>query len=368
VVEPLWPEPAPSLAIPAPVAKTEWRAALLLPLSGPQAATGMVLSNAAQMALFDTAGAHFNLIPIDTKGTPEGAAAAAGTALAQGADLIVGPLMSGEVRAVAPIARTRGVPVLAFTSDRTAAGDGVFTLGFLPGQQVARVVAQAREQGLKRIGALIRADELGRAVAEALRDAVRANGLDLVALEYYDMGATDLSAPVKRLAANRPPPGAKAAFDAVLVADDGPRLRSITSLLSYFLTDGPPPRLLGTLLWDDPALGAEPQLAGGWYAAPPTALHAAFEQRYAKAFGPIPARVSATLAGIAYDATSLAAALVNGAGASTLPAPTAANGFTGVEGLFRLGSDGTAERAYAIREITAQGGREIVAAPTTFPR
>ena len=59
--------------------------------------------HAAQLAL-DGPGAP----PLDVKdtgGTPEGAAAAAQSAIAEGAGLILGPLTSPETAAVAPVAR-----------------------------------------------------------------------------------------------------------------------------------------------------------------------------------------------------------------------------------------------------------------------
>ena len=45
------------------------------------------------------------LVPKDTKGTPEGARAAAESAVHEGAELILGPLFAQEVEAVAPVAR-----------------------------------------------------------------------------------------------------------------------------------------------------------------------------------------------------------------------------------------------------------------------
>ncbi len=357
------PAAAPAKAV-AP--KSEVRAALLLPLSGPQAAAGQAMSNAAQLALFEVADAKFSLIPLDTKGTADGAAAATRQALTQGADIILGPVFSFEVKAAAPLAREQSIPMLAFTTDRSVAGGGVYALGFLPGPQVNRVLTHARDQGLRRIGALIRLDDYGRAVADATKEAVTALGLELVALEYYDPAATDFTATVKRFAARRIPPGQKAAYDAILLPDDGVRLRNLASLLSYYLSEGEPPRLLGTLLWDDPRLAAEPALVGGWYPAPASAAHAEFEQRYAKAFGPMPPRVGG-LAGIAFDAASLAAALArNGFGdyaGATLQNP---NGFAGIDGIFRLSPAGVAERGLAVKEITPQGAREVGTAPTAF--
>lgn len=370
-LDPMFPPPA-ATATPLPTApkaaivKGEVRAALLLPLSGPQAATGQALSNAAQLALFEIADAKFSLIPLDTKGTAEGAAAAAQQALAQGADIILGPVFSFEVKAVAQATREQALPILAFTTDRSVTGNGVYALGFLPGQQVARVLAHARDQGKRRIGALVRLDDYGRAVAEAIKDSCAQLGLELVALDYYDPATTDFTTVVKRFAARRPPPGQKAVFDAVMVPDEGVRLRNITSLLSYYLSEGEPPKLLGTLLWDDPRLAGEPALVGGWYPAPAPAGHIDFEQRYAKAFGALPPRAGG-LAGIAYDATALAAALARGGvsdyASASLQNP---NGFAGTDGIFRLTAAGLAERGLTVKEISPQGAREVGAAPTTF--
>ena len=348
----------------------EIRAALLLPLSGPQAAIGQALSNAAQLALFEVADARFNLIPLDTKGTAEGAAAAA-AAMAQGAHLVLGPVFSFEVKAAAPVLRDQAVPLLAYTTDRTVAGGGVYTMGFLPGPQVARVLAHARDKGLRRIGVLARSDEYGRAVAEAAREAVAAQGLELVAVDYYDPAATDFTQAVKRFAArkgvtSKDVPGS--AYDAILLPDDGVRLRNIASLLSYYTSEGGAevPRLLGTLLWDDPKLADEPALVGGWYPAPPTSGHIAFEQRYAKAFGSLPPRLGG-LAGIAYDSTALAAALArNGMGDYASAVLQNPNGFAGVDGIFRLNANGVAERGLTVKEIAPGGAREVGAAPSSF--
>ena len=236
---------------------------------------------------------------------------------------------------------------------------------------MARVLSHAREQGLRRIGVLARSDDYGRAVAEAAKEVAATQGLELVALDYYDPNATDFTQVVKRFAARKGVtakgvPGS--AYDAILLPDDGVRLRNIASLLSFYLSEGGSevPRLLGTLLWDDPRLAAEPALVGGWYPAPPVAGHAAFEQRYTKAFGTVPARLGG-LAGIAYDSSALAAALArNGLGnysSTTLQNP---NGFAGVDGIFRLGANGVAERGLTIKEIQPNGAREVGAAPTSF--
>jgi ABC-type branched-subunit amino acid transport system substrate-binding protein len=385
--------PSPSAPLPglAKAPKAEVRAALLVPLSGPNAALGNALSNAAQLALFDLADPHFNLIPLDTHGTPDGAAAAARLALAQGADIILGPLLSLEVKAAAPVAREQAIPMLAFTTDRSALGNGVYTLGFLPGPQVRRVVSQAEADNRTRFAVLAPDTEYGHAVAEAASAAVLGSGAQLVRLDYYDPAARDLTPIAKRFAGYErrraelalekkttegrgAGPAATAAaaepnrmpFDAVLLPDEGTRLKSVASLITYFGLDPGPVRLLGTMLWDDSRLSDEPSLQGGWYPAPPAAAHAEFEARYVKAFGPLPARVG-IFASTAYDATALAAQLARqGQGDYPPQVLTDPNGFAGVDGIFRLLPDGTSERGLAVYEVSQGGNKEVSPAPTSF--
>ena len=387
--------PPPLLVAPKAGPKEEIRAALLVPLTGPSAALGTALSNAAQLALFEVADSHFSLIPLDTKGTAEGAAAAARMALAQGADIVLGPLSSAEVAAAAPVAREQGVPMVAFTTIRSVLGNGIYSVGFLPGPQVRRVVAQAQAEGRSRFAVLAPDNAYGRAMVEELKIAVAASGLQLVKIDYYDPSVADPTQVAKRFAdyAHRKGElerekkaaagrsgsqqalaemGNSTPFDAVLLPDEGVRLKSVASLITYYGIDPGPVRLLGTMVWDDASLADEPSLQGGWFAAPAQAAHAEFEARYVKAFGPLSARIS-NFASNAYDATALAAQLArDGQGDYTLGALTNPNGFAGVDGAFRLLPDGTSDRALAVREMARGGAKEIspaamAAVPSALP-
>ncbi|MFO1156792.1 MAG: penicillin-binding protein activator [Rhodospirillales bacterium] len=126
------------------------KVALLLPLSGRLASLGKAMADAAQMALFDLADLRFQLLPLDDKGTAAGSVAAANDAIAQGAQMIIGPLLGASVSAVAPIAQAAGVPVVAFSSDRKVAAPGVYIIGFTPDAEVQRVVDFAALGGLTR--------------------------------------------------------------------------------------------------------------------------------------------------------------------------------------------------------------------------
>ncbi len=339
-------------------------AALLLPLSGPSAGIGMALFNAAQLALFEVGDNQFTLLPFDTKGNAEGAATAAQQAIAQHAEIILGPLFSGEAKAVAPLTRAAGIPMVALTADRTAAGDNVYILGFLPGPQALRVADYARSQNRTRLAVLAPANEYGRIVAEFLSNNLAPLGGSLAGIEYYDPNGVDFSGPIKRLIKTDPRMPGDVGFDALLLPDEGQRLRAVAAALAAQGVDTRQVKPLGTMLWEESKPGSEPALAGGWYAAPAAAGHADFDSRYAKAFGGKPPR----LASLGYDAAALAAVLARRTphdySAAVLTNPL---GFAGVDGIFRLRPDGTNERGYAVMEVVSGGpAQEVAPAPAAF--
>ena len=143
------PAPPPP-ATPGPV-----KVALLVPLSGPNAALGKSMLEAAQLALFTTGGKRLILVPRDTAGSPGGAAGAARSAISDGARLILGPLLASEVEAVRPVADAAHVNVIAFSTATQLAGGNVFLMGFLPRQEVVREVSFAHDRGLDRFAAMV---------------------------------------------------------------------------------------------------------------------------------------------------------------------------------------------------------------------
>jgi ABC-type branched-subunit amino acid transport system substrate-binding protein len=384
----------PPLTAPATPRPSPVRVAILLPLSGANAALGRALLDAAQLALFELGGERLTLMPRDTRGTPEGAARAAQLAVAGGAELLLGPLFGTSVAAAAPAARAGGVNIVAFSTDRKVAGAGVFLMGFMPEQQVDRVVAFARAKGLSRFAVLAPDSAYGTAVVNALRRATSQRDANVVRVEFYPSDAREAHDPVKRLADYGRRRGALVAerkalaarsdevskqalerlnaletmggvgFDAVMLADGGATLRAVAPLLPYYDIDPAKVHFLGTGLWDDPTLGTEPALVGGWFAAPPPAAAAAFDQRYAGTYGRQPPRI----ASLAYDAVALAAMLaLEEAGpdysAAALSAPS---GFAGTGGIFRFGADGVVQRGLAVLEVEPRGLKVVGEAPGTF--
>jgi hypothetical protein len=381
--------PAPQsyqAAAPAPIAGSG-RVAILLSLSGPHADIGQPMLQAAQVAL-DAPGAPA-LIVKDTGGTPDGAAAAASAALAEGAGLILGPLTSGETAAVAPIARGAGVAVLAFTNDPGQIQPGVWPLGITPGEQVRRLVTAVQADGKTRIAAMLPDSDFGRVMANALTQAASVRGLPAPDIRQYEPSMASINQTARDLSdfANRrgpidaqmraaraegtadgrrkaqelakqaiPPPP----FDALLLGDVGDSLAEIAAVLPYYDIDASMVHILGPALWAS-AGSRGGQIVGAWYAAPDPASRAPFEQAYTAKYNTPPP----PLADLAFDAAAIARVLTGrgySAGALTQP-----NGFAGVDGWLALQPDGEVRRGLAVFRIQGGGGAQMLAPAPESP-
>lgn len=374
------------------------RIGLLLPLSGPRAGLGQSLLDAAQLALFDFSGTKVVLLPRDTLGTAEGAAAAARDVLAEGAQLLLGPIFSEEVAASAPLARAAGRNMIAFSTDVRVAGNGVFLLSFPLRQEITRIVAYAQSQGLTRIAALVPRTAYGELVTGAYQAAMIAAGhAGNMNLVYYAPNSQAMHEPVRRLAdydARRAALLAEIArveasddafaqaalaelktrdtfgdvdFDALLIAEGGASLRALAPLLPYYEIDPAKVRFLGTGLWVAPDMQKETALTGAWFPAPPPGAAAEFIARMTALYGHAPE----PLAGLAYEAVALASLLAGqqpggDGGRFSQQAITNPNGFAGIQGIFRLRPDGLSERGLAVLQITPAGVRMVDPAQEQF--
>jgi len=373
------------------------RVALLLPLSSDSAGARAVaesIRDSAELAVFRSGRRDLLLIVKDTAGTPQGAAKAAEIALEQGAEIILGPLFAPNVLSVAPKAREFDVPVVAFSTDRSVAGDGVYLLSFQVEQEVERVLAHAFNEGLTSFAALIPEGAYGERVQDTFVRTVQAYGGEIKHMVTYDPRAEDFLAPARRIAeyderkralererARLREAGDEVSkralerledretfgtvsYQAVLVPEGGNTLRALAPMLPYYDVDNRETRFLGTGLWDDPALWREPSLVGGWFAAPPPESSRNFMQAFKNTFGYTPPRI----AGLGYDAVTLAAALADGTfgrrfTASKIEDPS---GFAGIDGIFRFTEDGFVQRGLAVMQVKLGDTTVVAPSPASF--
>ena len=282
----------------------------MLPLSG-AAGTAEVakgLRQAGELALVEFDNPNIVLSTKDTRGTAEGAKSAAEEAIKDGAEIILGPIFAKEVAAVSPVARAARVPVIAFSSDQSVAGNGTYLLSFLAGQDVPRVVSYAAANGKRTFAALIPEGPYGRVLETSFREAVQAAGGRVAATQTFPANANGMLEPVKKIKeAIDQASAAGAPVDALFMPAGQDTLPALAPLLPYGAIDTRTIKLIGTSDWDYTNIGREDVLAGGWYPAPDPKGWNDFVQRYSSAYNIMPPR----LASVAYDAVSLVVSLSN---------------------------------------------------------
>ncbi|MGH6866559.1 MAG: penicillin-binding protein activator [Methyloceanibacter sp.] len=339
------------------------KVALLLPITAPGStpAIAKALKQAAELALFDFDNPNVVLVPKDTKGSASGAQLAAESAVQDGAELIIGPLFAQEVQGAAEVARRSGIPMIAFSSDEKVAGGGVYLLSFVAGRDVPRIVTYASSQGKRNFAALVPQSAYGRIAEEAFGRAVSTGGGQIVVrATYAPESGSAMQGPVNQIA--NAIKGQR--IDALFLPAGREELPSLAPLLASAGVTSATVQIIGTGQWDYPNIGTEQALVGGWYPAPDPKGWSGFAQRYSQTFGGNPPRI----ASLAYDAVSLAVSLSQNLQGQryTSAQLTRPSGFAGVDGLFRLLSDGTSERGLAILDVRSGGSSVIAPAPSSF--
>jgi ABC-type branched-subunit amino acid transport system substrate-binding protein len=330
---------------------------LILPLSasGNAGVAAQSMKNSAEMALAEFQNPNIQLLIKDDSGSPQGAAQGAQQALEEGAEIILGPLFALSVPSTAQVTRARSVSVIAFSTDSSVAGRGVYLLSFLPESDVNRIVEYSASVGKKSFAALLPDNAYGNVVEAAFKSAVGRRGGRIVAFEKY---GADRATPARSVAQ------ALGQADALLIADDGDSVVATADALTAAGANLRNIQLLGTGLWDNPRVFASPSLQGGLYAAPDPSGFRAFAGRYRTRYGGEPVR-TATLA---YDAVALIAALARTQGAQRFSSDALTNpsGFAGIDGLFRFRPDGTNERGLAVMRVGNGGGVPVAGSPKSF--
>lgn len=361
-VVPRGPGPAPSEPTPTgpdvtqglPTDTLRHRVALLVPMSGPNAGVGQSIANATTLALLDT---KADRVRITTYDTGMGAAAAVNKALAEGNRLVLGPLLAEDARIIGPIAARANVPVISFSNDSSVAGNGVYIMGYNPNQSIERVVEFAKAKGLSKFAGLVPKGVYGERSGTALLRAVESAGGTVVSMQTFDRSAASMTAAVKKLQAS-------SSYDALLIADSGRVALQIAPIVRK--NGGANARLLGTELWNtDNALAASPVLRGAWFASVSDGLYGQLAGKYRARYGSSPFRLSA----LGYDAVLLTVRIARDwKPGSVFPAARLrdAGGFSGIDGAFRFGRSGIAERALEVSEVSAGTFTVVAPAPRAF--
>ncbi|MBQ8661545.1 MAG: penicillin-binding protein activator [Alphaproteobacteria bacterium] len=372
-----------------------FRVGMLLPLSGPAARHGQGLRNAAMVALEDINNPNLIVQFYDSKGTPEGARTAVKNAVAQKANIIVGPLMSTEVQAIANETIYQGIPVIAFSTAQEVLQPTVYTMGLLVEEQVDRIMTYAAQKGRSRFALLVPDNSTGNAVAKAAFKSAQKNNVAVTTIGYYQPSTSDFSGIIKEMTNYSERHGAvvrkkaeleakakagdaaaayelkkistkegigELGFDAVLIPESGAKLTAAISMFAYYDAAYPDVQFLGTSVWETGKFNNESAMVKSWYPAISRAHSAYFAGKYNSVFGERPS----SLYSFAYDAVALTNQLSRQPSERINQAITKPEGYIGINGAFRFFEDGTNQHSLDILEIRPTGNAVVDAAPKSF--
>ncbi|MDE5615499.1 MAG: penicillin-binding protein activator [Alphaproteobacteria bacterium] len=388
--------PATMYGTPAATDATPHRMAVLLPLSGDNAATGRAIKTSIETAVLQRAPSSLSVSFFDTSA----GATAINDALGQNPEIIVGPLFAADARMLRA-AKPAELPAISFTSDATAIGDGVMTMALMPSNGVEAIVSEIAADNSRGMVILAPDTNSGRLMAAAARAAATNYDLPVSGLIYYREKDTDsikntaqrASLYSARSAANtrareilsdiltterltaieksslsrqldrisKSETIGRLPYDAVLLLGTGDDAKSLVSFLRYYGVTPREAHLYGTAIWDGADINSDITLTGAKYPALPE-MNPSFANLYEQISGTLPSR----MASFGYDAANLAIGTVysDKSNAAYLLDPS---GYVGIDGLVRLTPNGASQRALRIVEIAGETQpRPVKDAPTNF--
>ncbi len=365
--------------------ETTHKIAVLLPLSGPNAAIGKTIRTSVQAATLKNAKKNLSVSFYDTA---IDTATAISTALSTNPDIIVGPVFSDSVKALIP-QKPSSLPVISFTSDATALGDGIMTMNLMPTNGVETIVRQMKSDGTSQFIILAPDTTSGHLLAGTAKNASQIYEVPLGGIIYYtpndpesikSAGATasmhnarttahtrtrqvlsdilinerltaleksSLNTQLDKL--SKTETVGRVPYDAVLFLGNGDDTKSLASYLRYFDVPAKSARFYGTTMWDGSDIAGDLTMSGAKFATLPE-TNPEFINVYEQISGTQPDK----LASFGYDATNLAIGMLY-SDKSTAAYLLDPSGYIGSNGLFRLQPTGASERALRIVELNGSG-------------
>ncbi len=373
--------------------------AVLLPLSGDNAAAGRAVRTSVEMAILEKNPSGLTASFYDTaKGD---ISETINTVISTNPDAIIGPMFSKNVRMLRD-EKSSELPVLSFTSDAESLGDGAMTMALMPINSVETIVREIANDGAKNFIVIAPNTASGRMMAGAAQGAAQHYDLPMVGLFYYNENDSEsikdmtiaASMNKARVAANtrarqvlsdimvneqlsavekssieyqldklsKMETLGRVPYDAILFLGNGNDTLTVSSFLRYYDVGSRDVRFYGTALWDGATeILSDYTMSGAKFAVLP-GMNENFVALYQQMSGMAPNRLSS----FGYDAANMAINMIY-SGKTGSQYLLATNGYVGMDGMFRLMPNGESQRGLRIMALDGSGApREIKSAPTTF--
>lgn len=337
------------------------RATLIVPKSAPGNAARVAneIRNGALLAMKDFGQNTLQLVIKDSGGQAAPAQQAASEAVQEGASIIIGPLFAGNVSAVSGITQPANITVLGFSTDSSVARRGTYLLSYAPEDDAERILNYAVSQGSRSIIAFLPNNRVGTLNESVLRQTLGSVGATVKVFKY-----------ARTIESIREAVGNSAsvweAADSVYIPDGDQIPTTILSSLSQNGLSLSGKQIYGSGNWESVKL-SDPKLKGALYSGRDTANFQAFATKYETNYNSKPS----VLAALGYDSVTLVSELVRQNGTERAFATRNLEnkrGFAGINGIFRLRSNGTTERGRAVYKVQNGVGQLVSPAPKSFSR
>ncbi len=335
------------------------RVSLLVPKTAPGngAKVAQEIRNGALLALQDFGQNVIQLVIKDTVGQAATAQTKASEAVGEGSSIILGPLFSASVSAASAMTQPAGRPIMAFSTDASVAKRGVYLLSFTPQDDVRRIISYAASQGRRSVVAFLPNNAYGAVVEGTLRQVAGRNGISILQVAKYERSGPGIEAAVTESL------GSLDAADSLYIPEGGGVPTAVLGAIRRQGQSAKGKQIFGSGRWESVKLN-DRALKGAIYPGRDVTKFASFSSRYEAAYGVKPG-VNAALG---YDALTLTTELVRRHQRNAFKANVIenANGFAGINGIFRFRSKGTAERGLAIYQVKNGIGQLLEPAPGSF--
>ena len=365
------------------------RMAVVLPMSGDAASTGQSIRTSVEMAVLASEANNLTVSFFDSARGVD----AVHDVLSSNPDVVVGPLFADDVRALRD-EKPSSLPVLSFTSDATAVGDGVMTMNLMPTNSVEVIVKEMQLDNRKSFIVIAPDSDSGHLLAGVAESAARIYNVPLIGAFFYDehdsesikyatekasmnvarsvahtrareilsdmltdetltaIERSSITIQLDNLAKNDTL--GVLPYDAVLFLGTADDTKSVASFMRYFGVGSRDVKFYGTAMWDGTDIVSDLTMSGAKYAALPE-INEDFVVAYERVAGIKPNR----LASIGYDATNMAISMMysDKSQAAYLLDPS---GYVGVDGIVRLRPTGDNERALRIMQLNGNGKPNVV--------
>lgn len=163
------------------------KVALFVPLSGPAQIVGESILNAAELSLFQNKKNNIVMMIYDTKGTTFGAVEAMNQAVKDGINVIIGPLLYSETKAISEIAIKNNIIVFSLSNEEKLKNiDNIFVAGSIPEQEIELLTSTLINNEMTNFIAYLPNNSFGSYINDVLKNKLKAKEANLIKVDFYN--------------------------------------------------------------------------------------------------------------------------------------------------------------------------------------